>query len=159
MRRDAILKRVDIFFILFFLYFFWAAWTVDIWMGLDIDLLSTGWEYHRLVHEYGRNVDPAFLANTCYFRWSALASGLLCGPLYPFLIYGLVRRRRWVILPGRIWGVLMALNMTVIFFLEFAFEPHPQQLVLFMATTGPYLIVPLLFLLRLRQPLEPAGTR
>lgn len=150
MKRDGILKAVDWIFILFFIYFFWAAWTVDIWMGLDIDLRSTGWGYHELVHEYGRTVDPAFLANTFYFRWSALASGLLCGPLYPFLIYGLFRGRRWVILPGRIWGVLMALNMIVIFFLEFAFEPHPRQLLPFLATTGPYLVVPLLFLLRLR---------
>ena len=73
-----------------FVFFSVGNLTVDLFMGFDVCLLSTGWAYHQLVYNYGETSDPLFLANSPYFRYSALVTAIVYFPYYILMIFQLV---------------------------------------------------------------------
>ena len=53
--------------------------TVDVFMGMDIKLDSTGWSFHKYVASTGKDYDPLFVENSLYMRLSALATACAGG--------------------------------------------------------------------------------
>ena len=111
-------------FAAFFLFALWGNATVDLFMGLDIDLRTTGWSFHATVWQAGHDFDPLFLANSAYMRWSALGTAAAFAPYYALAVPALLRGdglgargsrvRRYALC----YAVGMGLNMTVVLGLE-----------------------------------------
>ena len=143
----------------FFAFALWGNVAVDVWMGLDIDLRSTGFAFHQTVYAQGRDFDPLFIANSPYFRWSAFGTALLFAPYYilaiPSLASGrglgaqgtLIRRLSWV------YGAGMFVNMSVVLVLELVELAAGSELAPalgpYWIPCGLYWVVPLVVLLRL----------
>jgi hypothetical protein len=77
-------------------------------------------------------------------------------PFYFFLVYALVRGRNWIQLPAVIYATMIAgVTGIIVFGVEFFGEPEfqTQNPVKFLAFNLPYVLVPLLLLIRMRKPL------
>jgi hypothetical protein len=153
-------NHVDLCLAFFFAFSVFGNFTVDFWMGLDVNLLSTGWSYHKMVHDMASICDPLFLANKGYMRASALVTAIAFMPYYVLAIDALLRGSGLGV-PGsqlrryaRVYAIGMFLNMTIVFGLEFKefvqgskLAPH---LGFYWCTVLAYWVVPALVALRLR---------
>lgn len=81
-RKTRAMRSADLLLAAFYAFALWGNIAVDVWMGLDVDLRTTGFAFHRLVWQSGHDFDPLFLNNGPYMRWSALGTALLYAPYY-----------------------------------------------------------------------------
>ena len=110
----------------FYAFALWGNIAVDVWMGLDIDLRTTGFAFHASVWQAGHDFDPLFLDNAGYMRASALATAVAYAPYYALAIPALLRGRglgargSWLRRYAYAYAVGMGANMTVVLALELA---------------------------------------
>ncbi len=92
--------------------------------------------------------------------WMRFVTGLsafVYAPFYLVLVYALIRGRNWIQLPAVIYAtMIVTLTGVVVFGVEFIGEqpyrtPNPLG---FLAYNLPYVLIPLLLLIRMRKP-EP----
>ena len=143
----------------FYLFALWGNVSVDVFMGLDIDLQSTGFAFHKEVYRAGQAYDPLFLDNAGYMRASALVTALFYAPYYvmavPPLLRGqglgnfgsLLRKYAWTFAVG------MLGNMTIVLLLELREAVAGSELApsigYYWIPCGLYWVVPLCVLVRL----------
>lgn len=93
-----------------------------------------------------------------------LATGLsafLYGPFYLVLVHALLRARDWIQLPAVIYATMIAaITGILVFGVEFFGEPQwrCQNVPKLLAYNTPYVVVPLLLLIRMRTP-RPFGRK
>ena len=144
----------------FYLFCLWGNVSVDIWMGFDIDLRTTGYTFHEIVHQSGKTFDPLFLENSFYMRYSALLTAVVYAPYYvlaSITLYrgdGLGKHNSMVRYYAWFYAVGMFLNMTIVLILElielYKQSPLAPTLGLYWIACGSYWLTPLLVWLRLK---------
>ena len=149
-------RRIDIFFAVVF-----AAFTIT---SLISDLLPTvGVDFSHdssnfFVHSnwwYAHDADPLFMNPPDWMRIVTGLSAFVYMPFYLVLVYALVTARGWIQLPSVIYATMIAtLTGVVVFGVEFWGEPalrthNPAK---FLAFNLPYVVIPILLLVRMRRP-------
>ena len=141
----------------FFAFALFGNISVDVWMGADIDLRTTGIGFHQTVYASGAAYDPLFLANGPYMRWSALATAWLYAPYYaaaiPTLLRGDGLGSGWLRQYAWLYAIGMLVNMSIVLALELrelvAATSLAPSLGAYWIPTGAYWLVPLYVLDRL----------
>jgi hypothetical protein len=149
-------RRIDIFFAVVF-----AAFTVT---SVISDLLPTiGVRFDRpspnfFVNSnywYAHDADPLFMHPPDWMRIVTGLSAFVYMPFYIVLVYALVTAKNWIQLPAVIYAtMIVTLTGVVVFGVEFWGEPaiRTGNPVKFLAFNLPYVLIPLLLLIRMRKP-------
>ena len=150
-------RRIDIFFAVVF-----AAFTVT---SLISDLLPTvGVDFSRPSgnffvqsnYWYAHDADVLFMHPPDWMRIVTGLSAFVYMPFYVLLVYCLLTGRNWIQLFAVIYAtMIVTLTGVVVFGVEFFGDPatrtgNPGK---FLAFNLPYVLVPLLLLIRMRSPL------
>ncbi|GGF37556.1 hypothetical protein GCM10011399_33110 [Subtercola lobariae] len=150
-------RPFDIVFVVFFSIFFVTCLisdlipTVGIAQTPDSSFLPAQWNY-----AYSSMNDPLFLHPPFWMRIVTGLSAFVYMPFYVLLVLAFIRRWNWIQLPAVIYAtMIVALTGIVVFGVEFFGEvewrtPHPGVFLLY---NGPYVLIPLLLLIRMRKPL------
>jgi hypothetical protein len=108
-----------------------------------------------LVHWWGRTYDPLLLARPPFWKATIWIDALFFGPFYAFAIYAFARGRDWIRRPAIVWSSVMMTNVTVILFEElWGIHATPQPAMVVMANL-PWLLFPVLMLLRVWRSERP----
>jgi hypothetical protein len=149
-------RRIDIFFAIIF-----AAFTVT---SLISDLLPTvGVDFSRPSENffvnsnywYAHDADPLFMNPPDWMRIVTGLSAFVYMPFYIVLVYALLTGRNWIQLPSVIYATMISsITGIVVFGVEFFGEPalRTQNPVKFLLFNSPYVLIPLLLLIRMRKP-------
>ena len=145
----------------FFLFCLWGNVSVDIFMGLDVDLRSTGFAFHRIVYESGVKFDPLFVENSQYMRYSALITAIIYAPYYVIATIsllkgdGLGKRSSFVRNYSWVYAVGMFVNMSIVLSLEYnefrLGSKLAPKLGFYWIPCGSYWLIPFLLIFRLQR--------
>lgn len=125
--------------------------TLGIVQSADSPNILAQWNY-----AYASVNDPLFLNPPVWMRFVTGLSAFVYAPFYVFLVYALIRGRNWIQLPAVIYATLIVgITGVIVFGVEFFGEPewrtpNPAG---FLAFNLPYVLIPLLLLIRMRKPL------
>lgn len=149
-------RPVDIFFLVIFSLFIVTCIISDSVEGLGLDQVADStnilvqWNYW-----YSSNFDPLYQSHPLWLRFISGTSAFVYVLFYVLLIISIVRRWNWIQLPSVIYAtMIISLTGIPIFGVEF-FGPVGQRTPnpgIFLAYNLPYIVVPLLLLIRMRKP-------
>ena len=152
---------VDRLLACFFLFCLWGNVSVDVWMGLDVDLSNTGFEFHKIVYQQGVQYDPLFVHNSPYMRWSALLTAVFYAPYYILAVIsllngdGLGRKNSFTRIYSWFYSIGMFLNMSIVLGLEFREYYLNSELTpklgFYWIPCGAYWFIPFLLLFRMHK--------
>lgn len=150
-------RPFDYVFVVFFCWAFVSCMisdaipTLGIPQTADTTNILAQWNY-----TYSHINDPLFMNPPVWMRFVTGLSAFVYAPFYIVLVYAIIRGRNWI----QIWAVIYAtmivtLTGIVVFGVEFFGEaqyrtPNPAG---FLAFNLPYVLIPLLLLIRMRKPL------
>jgi hypothetical protein len=150
-------RPVDIFFAIVFSIFIITCIISDSIEGLGIPQTSTTtnilaqWNY-----TYSSHYDPLYLAEPLWLRMISGTSAFIYLPFYVILVLSLVRGWNRIQLFAVIYAtMIISLTAIPIFGVEFFGGPGERtpNPIGFLLYNGPYVVVPLILLLRMRKPL------
>jgi hypothetical protein len=151
-------RPIDIFFICIFSLFIVTCIISDSVEGLGLDQVANSpdllvqWNY-----TYSSNFDPLYQSHPLWLRFISGTSAFIYLPFYVILIISLAKGWNRIQLFAVIYAtMIISLTAIPIFGVEFFGAPGertPNPLV-FLLYNGPYVLVPLLLLIRMRKP-EP----
>jgi hypothetical protein len=104
----------------------------------------------NMVHSYGNAVDPLLIARPQWWKDTIWLDVLFYGPFYASAIYAFVRGKEWIRIPAVFYGGMMFADVFIILGEEIAGPHASPHLPLVLALNLPWLLVPLLLVLRLR---------
>jgi hypothetical protein len=150
-------RPFDIAFAVIFLLFTVTSGISDLvpTIGIPITADSTNW-LAQSNYWYGHDADPLFIDPPVWMRFVTGLSAFVYGPFYLVLAYCLLTGRNWIQLPAVIYASAISMITGVIVFgVEFFGEEqfrtdNPAK---FLAFNLPYVIIPILLLIRMRKPL------
>jgi hypothetical protein len=155
-------RPIDIFFICIFSVFIVTCIISDSVEGLGLDQVADStnilvqWNY-----TYSSNFDPLYQSHPLWLRFISGTSAFLYLPFYVILIISLAKGWNRIQLFAVIYAtMIISLTAIPIFGVEFFGGPGertPNPLV-FLLYNAPYVLVPLLLLIRMRKP-EPFARR
>lgn len=147
----------DIFFLCFFSLFIVTCIISDSVEGLGLDQVANSsnilvqWNY-----TYSSHFDPLYQSHPLWLRFISGTSAFVYVAFYVLLIISIVKGFNWIQLYSVIYAtMIISLTAIPIFGVEFmgsAAERTPNPLV-FLLYNGPYVVIPLLLLIRMRKPL------
>ncbi|MET3566461.1 hypothetical protein ABIC47_001946 [Leifsonia sp. 563] len=150
-------RPVDIFFIVMFSLFIVTCIISDAIPTLGIPQTATTtnilaqWNY-----TYSSQYDPLYMQEPLWLRFITGTSAFVYLPFYVLLVICLVKGFNWIQLFAVIYAtMIISLTAIPIFGVEF-FGPVGQRTpnpIVFLLYNGPYVLVPLLLLIRMRKPL------
>jgi len=150
-------RPMDIVFLVIFSVFIVTCIISDSVEGLGLDQVADSpnilvqWNY-----TYSSNFDPLYQSHPLWLRFISGTSAFVYVIFYVLLIIAIVRRWNWIQLPSVIYAtMIISLTGIPIFGVEFFGAPGertPNPLV-FLLYNGPYILFPLLLLIRMRKPL------
>jgi hypothetical protein len=150
-------RPIDILFLMIFAAFIVTCIISDSVEGLGLDQVKDSpnvlvqWNYW-----YASNFDPLYQSHPVWLRFISGTSAFIYVAFYVLLILAIVRRWNWIQLPSVIYAtMIISLTGIPIFGVEFfgsAAERTPNPAV-FLAFNLPYIVFPLLLLLRMRKPM------
>ena len=150
-------RPIDIFFIVIFSVFIVTCIISDSVEGLGLDQVANSpnilvqWNY-----TYSSQYDPLYQSHPLWLRFISGTSAFVYSVFYVFLIISLVKGWNRIQLPSVIYAtMIIALTGIPIMGVEF-FGPVGERTpnpVVFLLYNGPYILVPLLLLIRMRKPL------
>jgi hypothetical protein len=145
---------------LFLVFFSWAFITCIISDAIPtlgvVESPHSGNILARLNYSYASVNDPLFLHPPIWMRFVTGLSAFVYAPFYLVLVYSILKGKEWIQLFAVIYGTLISgITGVVVFGVEFFGEPqwrtpHPW---VFLAYNGPYVLIPLLLIIRMRKPL------
>jgi hypothetical protein len=150
-------RPMDIVFLVVFSLFIVSCVISDSVEGLGLDQVPNSpnllvqWNY-----TYSSNFDPLYQSHPLWLRFISGTSAFGYIAFYIVLIISIVRRWNWIQLPSVIYAtMIISLTGIPIFGVEFfgpvgQRSPHP---LIFLLYNGPYVLFPLLLLIRMRKPL------
>jgi hypothetical protein len=150
-------RRIDIFFAVIFAAFAVTSVISDLLptVGVNFSHDSSNFFVHSN-YWYAHDADPLFMNPPDWMRIVTGLSAFVYMPFYLLLVYSLVTARNWIQLPSVIYAtMIVTLTGIVVFGVEFWGEPalrthNPAKFLVF---NLPYVLVPLLLLIRMRKPL------
>jgi len=149
-------RPVDLFFAIVFLLFAVTSAISDAipTLGIAMDPHSAN-ALARANYWYAVSADPLFMHPPVWMRIVTGLSAFVYGPFYLLLVYCLVKGKNWIQLPSVIYAtMIVTLTGIVVFGVEFFGEPafRTPNPVKFLAFNLPYVLIPLLLLIRMRKP-------
>jgi hypothetical protein len=149
-------RPIDVVFLVFFSVFIVTCIISDSVEGLGLDQVANSpnilvqWNYW-----YASNFDPLYQSHPVWLRFISGTSAFVYVIFYILLIISIIKRWNWIQLPSVIYAtMIIALTGIPIFGVEFfgsAAERTPNVAV-FLAFNAPYIVLPLLLLIRMRKP-------
>ncbi len=150
-------RPIDIVFAVFFTLFIVTSCIADMLPTLGIDFSQPSSNF--LVNSnywYAHDADPLFMNPPVWMRIVTGLSAFVYMLFYVVLVPALIRGWNWIQLPAVIYATMIAsITGIIVFGVEFFGEPEyqTQNPAKFLAFNLPYVIVPLLLLIRMRKPL------
>ena len=150
-------RKFDYLFVIFFSWAFITCIISDAIPTLGIvesphsSNILARWNY-----SYASVNDPLFLHPPVWMRFVTGLSAFVYAPFYLVLIFALVKSKEWIQLFSVIYGsLIVGITGVVVFGVEFFGEAewrthHP---ITFLAFNAPYVLIPLLLIIRMRKPL------
>lgn len=150
-------RPIDIFFIVIFSAFTITSLISDLLptLGVDISQPSSNF-FVNSNWWYAHDTDPLFADPPAWMRIVTGLSAFLYLPFYIVLVVSIIRRWDWIQLPSVIYATMIAsITGIIVFGVEFFGEaqwrtPNPVKFLVF---NLPYVLIPLLLLVRMRKPL------
>jgi hypothetical protein len=155
---DLTLRRrgIDIFFAIVFSAFTITSLISDLLPTVGVNFSHpTGNFFVDSNYWYAHDADPLFMNPPDWMRIVTGLSAFVYMPFYLVLVYALLTGRNWIQLPAVIYAtMIVALTGIVVFGVEFWGEPalRTPEPAKFLAFNLPYVLVPLLLLIRMSKP-------
>jgi hypothetical protein len=155
-------RPIDIVFIVVFSWMIISCFISDLLPTVGVDFSQPSDNFFvNSNYWYAHDADPLFMHPPTWMRIVTGLSAFVYLPFYLVLVYSLLTGRNWIQLPSVIYAsVIVALTGVVVFGVEFfgeaALRTHnPAK---FLAFNLPYVLVPLVLLIRMRRP-QPFARR
>jgi EXPERA (EXPanded EBP superfamily) len=150
-------RKIDIFFAVIFVAFAVTSGISDLvpTLGIPITADSTN-VLAQANYWYAHDADPLFMDPPVWMRIVTGLSAFLYGPFYLLLAWTLLRGHNWIQLPAVIYAtMIVSITAFIVFGVEFFGEAEfqTQNPLKFLAFNLPYVVIPLLLLIRMRKPL------
>jgi hypothetical protein len=149
-------RGIDIFFAIVFSAFTITSLISDLLPTIGVNFSHpTGNFFVDSNYWYAHDADPLFMHPPDWMRIVTGLSAFVYMPFYLVLVYALLTGRNWIQLPAVIYAtMIVSLTGIVVFGVEFWGEPmwrtpDPGK---FLPFNLPYVLVPLLLLIRMRRP-------
>jgi EXPERA (EXPanded EBP superfamily) len=150
-------RRVDIFFAVVFTAFTVTSVISDLLPTIGVDFSRpSGNFFANANYWYAHDADPLFMHPPVWMRIVTGLSAFVYMPFYIVLVYALIRGRNWIQLPAVIYATMIStITGIIVFGVEFFGEAglRTQNPVKFLAFNLPYVLIPLLLLVRMRKPM------
>ncbi|HVV09414.1 emopamil-binding family protein [Amycolatopsis sp.] len=150
-------RGVDIFFVVVFSAFTVTSIISDLLPTVGVDFTHPSANFFvNSNYWYAHDADPLFMHPPSWMRIVTGLSAFVYMPFYVVLVYALATARNWIQLPAVIYAtMIVTLTGVVVFGVEFWGEQatRTQNPAKFLAFNLPYVLVPLLLLIRMRKPL------
>jgi hypothetical protein len=150
-------RRIDMVFAVVFAAFTITSVISDLLPTVGVDFSHpSGNFFVQSNYWYAHDADPLFMNPPDWMRIVTGLSAFVYMPFYVVLVYALLTGRNWIQLPSVIYATMIASITGIIvfgveFFGETALRTHnPAK---FLAFNLPYVVLPLLLLVRMRRPL------
>jgi hypothetical protein len=150
-------RKIDAFFAVVFAAFTVTSVISDLLPTVGVDFSHpSGNFFVRSNYWYAHDTDTLFMHPPDWMRIVTGLSAFVYMPFYIVLVTALVTGRNWIQLPSVIYAtMIVTLTGIVVFGVEFFGEPatrtgNPAK---FLAFNLPYVLIPLLLLIRMRKPL------
>ena len=148
-------RKFDYFFIVMFSLFFITSMIADMVPTLfgNLDPNSSN-VLMRLKYDYAKDNDILFLTPPVWMRFVTGLSAFVYAPFYLVLVYSLIKGKNRVQVPSIIYGsAIFFITGVVVFGVEFFGEPQwrCQNPGKFLPYNLPYVLVPLLLMIRMRK--------
>jgi hypothetical protein len=147
---------MDIVFLVVFSLFIVSCVISDSVEGLGLAQVPNSpnllvqWNY-----TYSSNFDPLYQSHPLWLRFISGTSAFVYVIFYVLLIISIIKRWNWIQLPSVIYAtMIIALTGIPIFGVEFFGGPGERtpNPAVFLAFNLPYIVVPLILLIRMRKP-------
>ncbi|MBB5632414.1 hypothetical protein BKA04_000637 [Cryobacterium mesophilum] len=150
-------RKIDIFFLVIFSLFIVTSLISDLLPTLGVDFSRPSDNFFvNSNYWYAHDADPLFLHPPVWMRFVTGLSAFVYPVFYVLLVISIVRGWNWIQLPSVIYATAIAvITGVVVFGVEFFGEPEfqTQNPVKFLAFNLPYVLIPILLLIRMRKPL------
>lgn len=148
-------RRFDYFFIVMFSLFFITSMISDMMPTIYGDLIPDHPNpLMRANYQYAAGCDPLFLHPPVWMRFVTGLSAFVYGPFYLILVYAFVRGINAIQLPAVMYGTMIStITGVIVFGVEFFGEPEwrCQNLARFLPLNLPYVLIPVLLIIRMRK--------
>ena len=148
-------RRIDVFFVVIFSAFAVTSLISDLLPTLGVDFSGPSANFFaNSNYWYAHDADPLFMHPPVWMRIVTGLSALVYLPFYLVLVAALVKGWNWIQLPSVVYATAISVITGVIVFgVEFFGEPefHTQNPLKFLAFNLPYVLVPILLLIRMRK--------
>ncbi len=150
-------RPIDIVFAVFFTLFIVTSCIADLLPTIGINFSQPDGTF--LVDSnywYAHDADPLFMHPPVWMRIVTGLSAFVYMAFYLVLVPSLIKGFNWIQLPAVIYATMIAgVTGIIVFGVEFFGEPEfqTQNPLKFLAFNLPYVIVPLLLLIRMRKPM------
>lgn len=149
-------RGIDIFFAVVFAAFTVTSVISDLLPTVGVDFSHPSDNFFvRSNYWYAHDADPLFMHPPDWMRIVTGLSAFVYMPFYVVLVFALLTGRNWIQLPSVIYAtMIVTLTGVVVFGVEFFGEPamRTQNPAKFLAFNLPYVLIPLLLLIRMRKP-------
>ena len=143
-------RTVDLALVAFFAVTILYGLLFSLPEGLGVPVSTDSpWPPLRSLHTWAVQQEPAHLAPPPVLLASCLFDGLFQAPVLAFVIYGLVRERRWVRSLGLFYAGAAITNMFFYFATTFWGPTPPPHLGVYLPFNLPWLVAPAILALRL----------
>jgi hypothetical protein len=150
-------RPFDWFFIVVFSLFIVTSMISDMLPTLGVDFSQPSPNFLvNANHWYAHDTDPLFMDPPMWMRFVTGLSAFVYPVFYVLLVISLVRGWNWIQLPSVIYATMIAsITGVIVFGVEFFGEPEwvTPNPVKFLAFNLPYVLIPILLLVRMRKPL------
>jgi hypothetical protein len=150
-------RKVDIFFAVVFTAFTVTSVISDLLPTVGVDFSHpSGNFFVQSNYWYAHDADLLFMHPPDWMRIVTGLSAFVYMPFYLVLVFALLTGRNWIQLPSVIYGtMIVTLTGIVVFGVEFFGDPETRtgNPVKFLLFNLPYVLVPLVLLIRMRKPL------
>lgn len=150
-------RRIDIFFAIVIVLFAVTSGISDAIPTLGIEMTPDSPNaLARANYWYAIDADPLFMHPPVWMRFVTGLSAFVYGPFYLVLAWCLVKGKNWIQLPAVIYATMISsITGVIVFGVEFFGEPEFRTLnpVKFLSFNSPYVLLPLLLLVRMRKPM------
>ncbi len=149
-------RRIDVFFAVVFAAFAVTSIISDLLPTIGVDFSHPSSNvFVNSNYWYAHDADPLFMNPPDWMRIVTGLSAFVYMPFYVVLVYALITARNWIQLPSVIYATMIStITGIIVFGVEFWGEAdlrtgNPAK---FLAFNLPYVLIPILLLIRMRKP-------